>query len=87
MTNEEKLSKALREFQNKYPSTTSGDLQTFIIGWKEAMKSQIIPKHKCIIKNIFQFWTDKEMRIPLISYIVMIIIFILTLLYGFLIYK
>lgn len=36
MTNEEKLSKALRDFKTKYPSVTSADLQTFIIGWQEA---------------------------------------------------
>ena len=29
------LSKALKDFQKKYPSVTSADLQTFIIAWKE----------------------------------------------------
>ena len=38
MTNEEKLSKALQDFKTKYPSVTSADLQTFIIGWQEAVK-------------------------------------------------
>ena len=36
--NEEKLSKALQDFKTKYPSVTSADLQTFIIGWQEAVK-------------------------------------------------
>jgi hypothetical protein len=39
MANEEKLSKALEDFKTKYPSVTSADLQTFIIGWKEAEKN------------------------------------------------
>ena len=43
MTNEEKLSKALQDFKTKYPSITSGDLQTFIIGWQEAVKNCFIP--------------------------------------------
>jgi len=44
MTNEQKLSKALQDFKTKYPSATSGDLQTFIIGWQEAVKN-------CFIKS------------------------------------
>ena len=43
MTNEEKLSKALQDFKTKYPSVTSADLQTFIIGWQEAVKNCFIP--------------------------------------------
>ena len=43
MTNEEKLSKALQDFKTKYPSVTSADLQTFIIGWQEAVKNCAIP--------------------------------------------
>ena len=43
MTNEEKLSKALQDFKTKYPSVTSADLQTFIIGWHEAVKNCFIP--------------------------------------------
>ena len=43
MTNEEKLSKALQDFKTKYPSITSADLQTFIIGWQEAVKNCFIP--------------------------------------------
>ena len=43
MTNEEKLSKALQGFKTKYPSVTSADLQTFIIGWQEAVKNCNIP--------------------------------------------
>ena len=43
MTNEEKLSKALQDFKTKYPSVTSADLQTFIIGWQEAVKNCVIP--------------------------------------------
>jgi len=39
MANEEKLSKALQDFKMKYPSITSVDLQTFIIGWQEAVKN------------------------------------------------
>jgi hypothetical protein len=45
MTNEEKLSKALQDFKTKYPSITSADLQTFIIGWQEAVK-------KCFIIDV-----------------------------------
>ena len=41
--NEEKLSKALQDFKTKYPSVTSADLQTFIIGWQEAVKNCFIP--------------------------------------------
>lgn len=43
MINEEKLSKALHDFKTKYPSITSADLQTFIIGWQEAVKNCFIP--------------------------------------------
>ena len=43
MTNEEELSKALQDFKTKYPSITSADLQTFIIGWQEAVKNCFIP--------------------------------------------
>ncbi|MFW6219976.1 MAG: hypothetical protein ACOC33_03975 [bacterium] len=43
MTNEEKLSKALQVFKTKYPSITNADLQTFIIGWQEAVKNCFIP--------------------------------------------
>jgi hypothetical protein len=43
MTNEEKLSKALQDFKTKYSSVTSADLQTFIIGWQEAVKNCFIP--------------------------------------------
>ena len=43
MTNKEKLSKALQDFKTKYPSITSADLQTFIIGWQEAVKNCFIP--------------------------------------------
>lgn len=39
MTNAEKLLKALEEFKTKYPTITSGDLQTFIIGWQESEKT------------------------------------------------
>lgn len=39
MTNDGKLSKALKDFRKKYPSVTSADLQTFIIGWQEAVKN------------------------------------------------
>ena len=42
MTNEERLSKALQDFKTKYPSVTSADLQTFIIGWQEAVKNCFI---------------------------------------------
>ena len=45
MTNEEKLSKALQDFKTKYPSITSADLQTFIIGWQEAVKN-------CNLQNV-----------------------------------
>jgi len=34
----ENLSKALNDFKTKYPNITSGDLQTFIIGWNECEK-------------------------------------------------
>jgi len=37
MENNKKLSIALTEFKAKYPSITSGDLQTFILGWNAAM--------------------------------------------------
>jgi len=55
MTNEEKLSKALQDFKTKYPSVTSADLQTFIIGWHEAVKNCVIPAVSnsfcCMCKN------------------------------------
>jgi len=35
------LNDALREFQKKYPSVTSGDLQTFILGWQAAQSNPI----------------------------------------------
>lgn len=42
MSNEEKLSKALNEFRRRYPNVTSADLQTFVIGWTEAVKSYFV---------------------------------------------
>ena len=39
--NKTELNDALREFQKKYPSVTSGDLQTFILGWQEAQSNPI----------------------------------------------
>jgi len=39
MTNKEKLSEALQNFKTKYSNVTSGDLQTFIIGWQEAVNN------------------------------------------------
>ena len=38
MKNDDMLLKALEEFRSKYPNSTSGDLQTFIIGWIEGSK-------------------------------------------------
>jgi len=35
------LNDALLEFQKKYPSVTSGDLQTFILGWQAAQSNAI----------------------------------------------
>ena len=43
MTNEENLSKALQTFKKKYPSVTSADLQTFILGWKALESVKFIP--------------------------------------------
>ena len=51
MTNEEKLSKALRDFKTKYPSITSADLQTFIIGWQEAVKNCFIPDVRFLLPS------------------------------------
>ena len=34
-----KFAKAIQEFKIKYPLVTSGDLQTFAIGWQEALNS------------------------------------------------
>ena len=34
---DQKLVDALYEFQRQYPNVTSGDLQTFIMGWKAAV--------------------------------------------------
>jgi hypothetical protein len=39
--NKTELNDALREFQKKYPSVTSGDLQTFILGWHAAQSNPI----------------------------------------------
>jgi hypothetical protein len=39
--NKTELNDALREFQKKYPSVTSGDLQTFILGWQAAQSNPI----------------------------------------------
>jgi len=45
-TNDNTLSKALEEFRKKYPSITSADMQTFILGWQAA--------EKYIINNIME---------------------------------
>jgi hypothetical protein len=42
MTNDDKLIIALQDFKKKYPSITSADMQTFIIGWQEAIKNCIV---------------------------------------------
>jgi len=34
---DQKLVDALYVFQHQYPNVTSGDLQTFIMGWKAAV--------------------------------------------------
>lgn len=34
---DKKLVDALHEFQRQYPNVTSGDIQTFIMGWKAAV--------------------------------------------------
>jgi len=39
MYNEKASAKALNEFQKQYSSVTSGDLQTFILGWMAAEKA------------------------------------------------
>ena len=39
--NKTELNDALREFQKKYPSVTSGDLQTFILGLQAAQSNPI----------------------------------------------
>ena len=39
MTQDEKLAEALRKFQKQYPMVTSGDLQTFVLGWKAAVEN------------------------------------------------
>lgn len=39
MKNQENLSQALFEFQKQYPMITSADLQTFVMGWNQALKS------------------------------------------------
>lgn len=54
MTNEEKLSKALQDFKTKYPSVTSADLQTFIIGWQEAVKNCFIPDVSNLLCGSFE---------------------------------
>lgn len=54
MTNEEKLSKALQDFKTKYPSVTSADLQTFIIGWQEAVKNCFIPDISNLLCDSFE---------------------------------
>ena len=54
MTNEEKLSKALQDFKTKYPSVTSADLQTFIIGWHEAVKNYFIPDVSNLLCGSFE---------------------------------
>jgi hypothetical protein len=33
------LTKALQDFRKHYPSITSADIQTFILGWEAAEKS------------------------------------------------
>jgi hypothetical protein len=37
-TNDFGLSNALKDFKNKYPTITSADMQTFILGWQAAEK-------------------------------------------------
>jgi hypothetical protein len=36
---DQKLVDALYVFQHQYPNVTSGDLQTFIMGWKAAVNA------------------------------------------------
>ena len=39
MEQNENLTNALNEFKKQYPTVTSADLQTFILGWQAAMNS------------------------------------------------
>lgn len=39
MSRDQELQKALTEFKAQYPTVTSADLQTFILGWKAAVKN------------------------------------------------
>jgi hypothetical protein len=38
---DQKLVDALYVFQHQYPNVTSGDLQTFIMGWKAAVSEMV----------------------------------------------
>ncbi|MDD4157683.1 MAG: hypothetical protein PHY08_14050 [Candidatus Cloacimonetes bacterium] len=53
MINEKLSAKALSEFQKQYPSVTSTDLQTFVLGWLAAEKAiQFSPS---IAKKLLKF--------------------------------
>ena len=48
--NDMELSKALQKFRKKYPTITSADMQTFILGWQAAERFYKKPSNN-ITKN------------------------------------
>ena len=55
MKNQEILSKALNDFKVKYPTITSGDLQTFILGWSEAVAQLLLKENLQIYCHPLQY--------------------------------
>jgi len=37
----QRLINSLNKFQQQYPNTTSGDIQTFVMGWMAAVEAMI----------------------------------------------
>ncbi len=56
---DQKLVDALYVFQHQYPNVTSGDLQTFIMGWKAAV-SEIEAHMEDTMMNGNQGMYDKK---------------------------
>ena len=58
MTNKEELSKALLDFKAKYPSITSADLQTFVLGWEAASMHRL--ENKTMDEFIVIAWPEVQ---------------------------
>ena len=58
MTSKEKLSKALLAFKTKYPSVTSADLQTFVLGWEAELNHRL--ENKTMDEFIVITWPEVQ---------------------------